>query len=233
MYGQKAYYDDYRYYTTEEIRSRNLIPAIRLADGSLENRTREPIMYNADDIESLFGRIDYDSPGIQEFSLSWRTGDPLAIGAYSGINIFLGGTTGVVTEGWYVSRGTMVQDRIVFQPYFDPECCESIRSLLVFMYIKESAAAVSDKYPSNYFDATILFDGSVRFNIGSSQSPAELQIFDLNGRLLKKFTSSSENSSITWDGSSTNGSIVPAGIYIAHLRDTSNRVNSIKFPLIK
>ena len=53
--------------------------------------------------------------------------------------------------------------------------------------------------------------------------PAEIQIFDLNGRLLKKY------SGISWDGSDTSGKTVSTGIYIIIAEETNRKEKIIVY----
>ncbi len=66
----------------------------------------------------------------------------------------------------------------------------------------------------------------VGFNIGfESELPAELQIYDASGRLVKQFNhlTSQQFNQCTWDGRNDSGQRLPAGVYFIHFTNGSTR----------
>jgi len=56
------------------------------------------------------------------------------------------------------------------------------------------------------------------------ESFVEVTIYDMQGRIVKTFTKSSQSSgyqSVEWDGTNTHGSMMPGGIYIYRVKATS------------
>ena len=62
--------------------------------------------------------------------------------------------------------------------------------------------------------------GRVRFSL-ANESKATLDLFDLQGRLVKTLFNGSGkagNNEVTWDGTDASGRYVPSGLYFYHLR---------------
>jgi hypothetical protein len=65
---------------------------------------------------------------------------------------------------------------------------------------------------------------------GKSGNTAIIEIFDINGRLVKRLSSMPEytiNNNVVWNGSDMIGNEVVSGIYFAHLAGTSESVKLV------
>jgi hypothetical protein len=82
-------------------------------------------------------------------------------------------------------------------------------------------------YPNPFNPATV-----ISFSITDVIRDAELIIYNTKGQLVRKFSISVNQSSVTWDGKDLNGQPVHSGMYLYQLK-TDNRSETRKMMLIK
>jgi hypothetical protein len=82
-------------------------------------------------------------------------------------------------------------------------------------------------YPNPFNPATV-----ISFSITDVIRDAELIIYNTKGQLVRKFSISGNQSSVTWDGKDLNGQPVHSGMYLYQLK-TDNRSETRKMMLIK
>ncbi|MFC1887298.1 T9SS type A sorting domain-containing protein [Candidatus Cloacimonadota bacterium] len=87
---------------------------------------------------------------------------------------------------------------------------------------------VLNNYPNPFNPSTTIF-----FSLDPQLSGnAELHIYNLNGQIIRDFPITHDQSSIIWDGTDSNGSAVPSGIYMYKL-DAGQTSKTKKMILLK
>jgi YVTN family beta-propeller protein len=87
-------------------------------------------------------------------------------------------------------------------------------------------------YPNPFNSRTI-----IRYDLAGN-SPAEIRIFDIQGKLIRNLPLESGLGSVGWDGANSGGQICPSGVYFARLiadsfRDGENPGNSVRLIFVK
>lgn len=111
------------------------------------------------------------------------------------------------------SLGNIVMDGIM--EFFEVSGVEEVEKPTAFLF---------QNYPNPFSTTTaITLSGYQAINTPRSSALA-LRIYDLSGRLIKRFTiCDSRCTSVTWDGKDERGKRVPGGIYFCRLRIGENR----------
>lgn len=131
-----------RLYTDERSDARDLgmIRVERRPAGKIDFLNEDPIKFTEDDLDALCRRIDFDDPIWCKDTLTLKNAPTSKEPGTSGSGMAVDGIIDPNPAGWYITRGWVVNDRgkerCVFEPYFNAECCESIRPLMIFMYIR-------------------------------------------------------------------------------------------------
>ncbi|MCK4678442.1 MAG: T9SS type A sorting domain-containing protein [Bacteroidales bacterium] len=74
---------------------------------------------------------------------------------------------------------------------------------------------ISNSYPNPFTDKT-----TITFTLPLNSSNCVLQIFNIKGELIRKYTINGKNKQ-QWDGKDNNGNLVPNGIYFYHIKTGS------------
>ena len=75
------------------------------------------------------------------------------------------------------------------------------------------------------------FNSACRIDFTSAVDKAEIEIFDIGGRLVRTLKPSSESGSVIWDGRDSAGGELPNGVYL--IRSNTSRTKTAKAVLMK
>lgn len=75
---------------------------------------------------------------------------------------------------------------------------------------------------------------TISFDLRNNYSPqSKLSIYNIKGRLVKDYTLSPGQTSLTWDGKDDDGEVMPSGVYLYTINDKSGTSQSQKLLLLR